>query len=84
MIIGRIEGATRELGKPANWDETNPGQTCQSLPVVDIPPELGGPQMVSAWFPTPDEVQRIVAGEPVYLAVFGTVHPPVCVWVPER
>lgn len=84
MLIGRIQGCTRVLGKPAGWDESNPDTPCQGLPVIDLPAEHGGPAMVSAWFPTPDEVRRMAAGEPVYLSVFGTVHPPVAVWVPEQ
>ncbi len=83
MIMGRIRGATRVLGKPAKWDETNPDQDCSALAIVDISPEQGGPQMVSAWFPTPDEMALLQAGQPVYLSIFGTVHPPVALWVPK-
>lgn len=83
MIIGRINGATRVLGKPSNWDEEHPDQTCGALAIADIPPERGGPQMVSAWFPTPDELRLMQEGQPVYLSVWGTVHPPVSLWVPE-
>ncbi len=82
MIIGRIEGATRVLGKPKDWDESHPDQRCGALAVLDIPPGQGGPAMVSAWFPTPDEVERLRQGQPVYLSIFGTGHPPVALWVP--
>ncbi len=82
MIIGRIHGATRELGTPKDWDNERDGE-CGSLAIVDIQTERGRPQMVSAWFPTPDEVKRMATGQPVYLSVFGTVHPPVALWVPE-
>lgn len=83
MIIGRIRGATRVLGKPEGWDEQHPEIACQGLPILDLPADQGGPAMVSAWFPTPDEVKRIIAGEPVYLSIFGHGHPPVALWVPE-
>ena len=82
MIIGRIRGATRELGKPVDWDEHHPDQKCGSLAVVDIPASQGRPMMISAWFPTPDEVKLLQAGQPVYLSVWGTAHPPVGLWVP--
>ena len=83
MIIGHIAGATRHLGKPKNWDETNPGQSCGSLPILDVTAEQGGPGMISAWFPTPDEVALLQAGQPVYLMVHGSAHPPVALWVPK-
>ena len=61
MIVGRIDGATRELGKPAGWNDARDGK-CLTLPVRDEC--VGGVhQMVSAWVPTPDEIARIAAGE---------------------
>jgi len=84
MIIGRIRGATRVLGKPANWEETNPDTQCGALAIVDVPVEQGGPQMVSAWFPTPEEMKLLQAGQPVYLSIWGTSHPPVSIWVPAE
>lgn len=73
MEIGRIIGATRNLGAPPNWDPEQHG-ACAHLPIRD---ELSpaGPCMVSAWMPSPDEIERIVAGAPIYLTVFGTAHP---------
>lgn len=81
MLIGHIEGATRELGKPASWDDARDGK-CLTLPIRD---EVDGgvAQMVSAWMPTPDEIARIVAGAPIYLRVVGTAHPPVLLMVGE-
>lgn len=83
MIIGRIQGATRVLGKPIDWDQEHPDTSCGSLPILDVGPEHGGPFMVSAWFPSPEEVERLRAGQPIYLSVYGSVHPPVALWVPE-
>lgn len=73
MIIGRIQGATRVLGKSQGY---------LGLPLRDelIHCSVGGeqtPAMVTSWEPTPDEVERIVAGAPVLLRIIGTAHPPV-------
>jgi len=35
------------------------------------------PQIVSAWEPSEEEIEKIVAGEPVMLTVLGTGQPPV-------
>jgi hypothetical protein len=77
MQIGRIQGATRELGK---------GQGYIGLPLRDviINCTVGGPStpaMETAWLPTPDEIAAIVAGAPIILRVIGTAHPPVMLTV---
>ncbi|MDR3514066.1 MAG: hypothetical protein P4L73_20715 [Caulobacteraceae bacterium] len=82
MHIGRIAGSTRNLGAPPNWDPDRDGP-CQSLPVRD---ELVGGKlsaMTSAWFPTPEELLRLVAGAPIYLKVLASAHPPVMLSVGE-
>ena len=76
MLIGRIHGATRVLGKPVSMTD----EQCGSLAILDMQHD-GQPVMVSAWHPTPDEVRRMAAGEPVYLWVYGTAHPPVALSV---
>jgi hypothetical protein len=80
MLIGHIQNATRVLGAPKNWDQEK--LPCGALPILDVETPAG-PQMVSAWEPTPDEVAKIVAGAPVYLSVIGVAHPPVAVFVGE-
>ena len=77
MIIGRIEGATRVLGKSQGY---------LGLPLRDvlINSTVDGPEtpaMETAWLPTPDEIERINAGAPVILCVIGVAHPPVMVSV---
>lgn len=73
MLIGRIEGATRVLGKSQGYI---------GLPIRDevrnttVDGEQT-PVMVTAWEPTPDEIDRINCGAPVQLCVVGTGHPPV-------
>lgn len=77
MIIKRIEGATRVLGKSQGY---------LGLPLRDevINTTVDGPAtpcMATAWEPTPDELARLNAGAPVLLYVIGTAHPPVMVEV---
>lgn len=81
MLIGRISGATRRLGAPANWKEEDHGR-CDYLPIRDEQTPQG-PVMTSAWEPTPDELALILKGAPVMLTVWGTAHPPVALHVGE-
>jgi hypothetical protein len=77
MQIGMIEGATRIIGK------------CQGYLGLPLRDELiactvngeGTPSMVTAWQPTPDELERLNAGASVHLRVLGVAHPPVMVEV---
>ncbi len=71
MIAARIEGATRVLGKCQGYT---------GLPIKDTKLNWNGteyPVMISCWEPTPDEAKRIAEGGKIYLAIMGTVHPPV-------
>ena len=75
--IGRVEGATRVLGKAQGY---------LGLPVRDewVQCSVGGPSvpsMVTAWLPTPREVEAIVAGAPVHVRIMGAAHPPIIVEV---
>jgi hypothetical protein len=69
MLPGRIDGATKRLRMP---EETK--VKGGSLVVRD---EDHGQfhTMTSAWFPNPDEIARLMAGAPIYLAVVGNSHP---------
>jgi hypothetical protein len=82
VIPRRIEGATRVLGAPRNWDAKSDGE-CGGLAILDIRDEGASPRMVSAWEPTPAELAALLAGAPVYLQIVGAGHPPVWVWVDE-
>jgi hypothetical protein len=75
MLIGRVAGATHVLGAPRNWDEDRAGK-CNPL-VVRKDMSEAGPVMTSAWFPTADELDRLIAGAPIHLTIFGEAHPPV-------
>ncbi|NEU14701.1 hypothetical protein G3T14_21720 [Methylobacterium sp. BTF04] len=80
MEIGRVQGATRNLGAPAGWDPATDGH-CGGLPIRDEPHSPGINQMVSAWLPMPDELERLAAGAPIYLVVLGVTHPPVALTI---
>ena len=69
MLIASIEGA--------NFLLKGDGDTVADLRVIRT--EDG--RFISAWVPTPDELVRLNAGEPVYLSVWGNGHPPVSVGV---
>lgn len=76
MIIKRIAGATRLLGRSQGY---------LGLPIRDetIDCAVYGPAtpaMVTAWEPTPDEVAAIAAGGTIYLRILGNQHPPVMIW----
>lgn len=79
MQIGRITGATRVLGKSQGY---------AGLPLRDelIHCSVGGEQtpcMVTAWLPTPKELEALNAGAPVQVRIIGTGHPPIMVEVGE-
>lgn len=79
MLIGMIEGVTRIIGNSQGY---------RGLPLRDevINCPVNGdatPVMVSAWEPTPEELERLNAGAPVHLRVLGTAHPPVIVDVAD-
>lgn len=80
MLIVRIEGATRNLGKPKDWSED---QACLELPIRDMNLEDGSPVMASAWQPTADELEQLKLGGHVFLWVWGRGHPPVALTVGE-
>lgn len=81
MIIRRIEGAAYVVGGQLDdgrtaaapitdeWDESSGG-----LPIRVERTEMGT-CLTSAWYPTPEELKALLAGQPVLLSVFGTAHP---------
>jgi hypothetical protein len=79
MQIGRIKDATRVIGQSQGY---------MGLPLRDEPINCkvtgeGTPSMVTAWFPTPKELDALVAGAPVHVRLIGTAHPPIMVEVGE-
>ena len=77
MQIGRITGATRVLGKCQGYL----GLPVRDETINDTVNGSGTPCMVTAWLPTPDELERINAGAPVHVRILGTAHPPIMVEV---
>lgn len=75
----RIEGMTRDLGKPENWDIATQGE-CSSLPVKDEVID-GVCYMCSEWKPTPADLRKLVAGGSLFLRIAGRVHPVVSLTV---
>jgi len=77
MLIARIANATRVLGKSQGY---------LGLPIRDelrntiVDGELT-PVMVTAWEPTPDELERLNKGALIQLCVIGTGFPPVMIEV---
>ena len=73
MLIGHVEGATRIIGKAQGY---------RALPVKDeiITVLVGNserdvPSMVTVWFPTPQEIERLQKGAPIHLRLLGNAHP---------
>jgi hypothetical protein len=82
MIPKRIEGATRYLGAPPDWQPDTDGD-CSHLAILDTHAQGGMPVMISAWEPTPAELAALNAGKPVYLQVVGTRSSAGFVWVEQ-
>lgn len=76
MEIGVIEGATRIVGKSQGY---------LGLPIRDevISCSVNGPtpSMVTAWKPTPAELEALIAGASVHVRILGQVPPPMNVTV---
>ena len=80
MLIKSIEGATRIVGKAQGY---------LGLPIRDAVTDcpVNGPNtptMTTAWEPTPEELQKLANGAPIYLTIQGTMPPPVVVWVGDE
>lgn len=75
MQTRTIRGANFTFKAPADMPD------CQDLPVRL---ERSNGEMLhtsSAWYPTPDELALLNAGEPVVLTIWGNGMPPVLLWV---
>jgi hypothetical protein len=79
MQIGRVDGCTRVCGK---------AQGFLGLPLRDETLDVEGVglvnQMVTAWFPTPDELEALNAGAPVHVKIWGNSPPPMMVEVGDK
>ena len=77
MEILSINGATRRMAPPADWDEEKNGR-CGTLPIVDTVVD-GSPWMSSAWALSIPELAEHAAGAPILLSIRGTSHPVVSI-----
>lgn len=75
MMICRIDGATRVMLAPPGMEN------CKPLAIKDVDLQDGEHVMVSAWEPTPVELERLNAGGRVHLWIWGLGHPPVALTV---
>lgn len=71
MQIMRVEGMTRELGR---------AQGFIPLPVKDEFISTGNGDtevhvMVTAWEPSPEELEKIKAGAPIHVSIYGVSMP---------
>lgn len=76
MTPGAIRNANLVMRAPDGMDN------CQDLHVRVDEYEGGERCLVSAWYPTAEELQRLNSGEPVWLHIFGNGMPPVALTVP--
>lgn len=78
MEINTINGHTRTLGAPSNWDHSK-GE-CVGLPIMDQDTE-NGPCMISEWQPEADDIKLLNMGMPIHLWVYCNTHPVVSISV---
>jgi hypothetical protein len=77
MMIGRIEGATRVVGKSQGYF----GLPLRDELIHDTVNGPGTPAMVTAWQPTPEELVLLNNGASVHVRILGTAPPPMMVMV---
>lgn len=92
MEIGRIQGATRVLGKsqgyyglPIRDEAKNLGDLPHMLLTLEDSPITGPntPTMQTVWHPNADEIERLASGAPIYVSLVGIGHPPISVVIGE-
>jgi hypothetical protein len=79
MIAKRIVGTTRTIGKSQGYL----GLSIRDQ-LIDCP--VNGPDtpcMLTAWEPTPDELERLNQGKHIILRILGNQHPAVYLEVSE-
>lgn len=72
-----LTDCTRRLAAPKEWNHERYG-ICHTLEIADR-----GGWMISAWQPTPAELERITDGKPIFLFIQGVSHPVVSLAVGE-
>lgn len=75
----KFKESNKVYGAPENWDEKQHGE-CSALQVFEGETPSGLNAIISVWQPTPEEVEDIKSGKPIYLHITGNGHPPVCLY----
>ena len=63
-----------DLGKPAGWDDQVNGE-CVTLPAVQAVTTDGLHVYHTFYDPTPEQLARLNAGQPVRLSIYSRSHP---------
>jgi hypothetical protein len=71
MRNNTIVGTTRRIGKSQGYKGL-----CIRDEITDL-----GPSMTTSWQPSPEDIDKIVAGHPIYVTILGTGHPPIMITV---
>lgn len=75
MIHHKITQATREIGRPADWDDALDGP-CGSVHVRDEIDALSGCNVMwTLWKPTAEELDVLRGGGMLKLGIMGRIHP---------
>lgn len=72
MEIKKIERSSRELGRSQGF---RPLPVRDDFEYVDDTKQFVFHCMVTAWEPTPDEMDRLKQGAPIYLSIMSGVFP---------
>lgn len=81
MIPDKIKDANAMFGAPKEWNDEKTGVHCQTLHVKTGEDANGNHVIVSAWIPSPEEIEAIKNGHAVILIVYGYGHPAVTLGV---
>lgn len=69
-----IEGCTRRMGAPGDWDHEKDG-ICHTLEILDVVDDRQTHWMLSAWLPSEKELELLKQGRPIFLYIQGSRHP---------
>lgn len=67
--------ANRFYGSPPDLDEQQVRTIKAYAGVVEGGSLDGVPVVITAWNPSPDEIEKLLAGEPIYLSFLGGLPP---------
>lgn len=71
-----FEGVNTELIKPDSMED----EQCLSLPTEMGIDDNGNTYFLSAWEPNHEDIIAMREGRPLFLKIFGSVHPPICMF----